>query len=158
MPMNQPTRYQNHHIQTHLFLYKPTVPPKPQETATMTSGVEPRPKGMRLVVRDFDILLSLHTARYLTTQQIERLFWRESKGGVWGRTKAYQQRLRRLLDYGLVRRIQRPVKRGERTLPTSMPWTVRGLTCLWPRWASNRQRWIGDPKPTRSITPSWNTC
>ena len=83
----------------------------------MTSGVEPRPKGMRLVGRDFDILLALHTARYLTTQQIERLVWRASRGGTWGRTKACQQRLRRLVDYGLIRRIEQPVKRGERPLP-----------------------------------------
>jgi hypothetical protein len=49
----------------------------------------------------------------MTTDQLLRLFWRESKGGTWGRTKACQQRLRLLTLHNIIRRIERPVKRGE---------------------------------------------
>lgn len=74
-------------------------------------------RGLRLMTRDFEILLALHAKRYMTTDQIQKLFWRESKGGAWGRTKACQQRLKLLTNFKIIRRIQIPVKRGEKPLP-----------------------------------------
>lgn len=70
--------------------------------------------GMRLTLRDMELLQALHTGRYLTTLQIEKLFWR---GGTIGRTKACQQRLRLLHEHGLVRRIALPIRRGDRPKP-----------------------------------------
>jgi hypothetical protein len=69
---------------------------------------------MRLTLRDMELLQALHTARYLTTPQIEKLFWR---GNTMGRTKACQQRLRLLHEYGLVRRIALPIRRGDKPKP-----------------------------------------
>lgn len=78
-----------------------------------TSGArQPRP-GLRITLRDLSILEALHTTPYLRSDQIRRLFWREEKGGAWGRVKACQQRLALLLRHGYVRRIEQPVKRGE---------------------------------------------
>lgn len=70
--------------------------------------------GMRLTLRDMELLQALHTARYLTTPQIEKLFWR---GSTMGRTKACQQRLRLLHEHGLVRRIALPIRRGDKPKP-----------------------------------------
>jgi hypothetical protein len=79
------------------------------------SGVEvPTNRGMRVTLRDLEVLQALHTARYLTTPQIEKLFWR---GGTVGRAKACQQRLRLLHQQGLVRRIALPIRRGDKPKP-----------------------------------------
>ena len=79
------------------------------------SGAEaPTNRGMRLTLRDLEVLQALHTARYLTTPQIEKLFWR---GGTVGRAKACQQRLRLLHQHGLVRRIALPIRRGDKPKP-----------------------------------------
>jgi hypothetical protein len=73
--------------------------------------------GLRLMERDFEILLALHAKRYMTTDQLLKLFWRESKGGTWGRIKACQQRLRLLALHNIIRRIQLPVRRGDKPRP-----------------------------------------
>ncbi len=80
-----------------------------------TSGAKPRAnRGLRLTLRDLEILQTLHTARYLSTPQVERLFW---PGNTRGGTKACQERLRRLHQHGLVRRIELPIRRGDRPKP-----------------------------------------
>ena len=73
--------------------------------------------ALHLTLRDLEILQALHTARYLTTPQIQALFWRESKGGRWGLQKACGRRLRKLVAAGLIRRIELPVRRGDPSLP-----------------------------------------
>lgn len=75
--------------------------------------------SVRPVLRDYQILEAIHTARYLTTEQIQRLFWTDTRGGKgeWGRVKACQQRLRLLCDNGFVRRIQLPIRRGDKPQP-----------------------------------------
>ncbi|KKL85487.1 hypothetical protein LCGC14_1954260, partial [marine sediment metagenome] len=73
--------------------------------------------ALLLTARDLEILEALRTARYLTTPQIQALFWRESKGGTWGLQKACGRRLRKLMAAGLIRRIEQPVRRGDPSLP-----------------------------------------
>lgn len=73
--------------------------------------------ALHLTPRDLEILQTLHTARYLTTPQIQALFWRESRGGRWGLQKACERRLRMLTAAGLIRRIELPVRRGDPSLP-----------------------------------------
>lgn len=73
--------------------------------------------AISLTLRDMEILQALWTARYLTAVQLQALFWRESRGGQFGQTKACQRRLRQLTQHGLVRRIEQPVKRGEGPRP-----------------------------------------
>lgn len=72
---------------------------------------------MRLTKRDIQILETLHTARYMSTPQIQRLFWRDNRGGKYDGLKACQYRLRQLTNEGLVRRIEIPVKMGEGRKP-----------------------------------------
>jgi hypothetical protein len=78
-----------------------------------TSGPKPRLRQYAPTLRDLAILLALHTARYLTTHQIQRLFWLESRGGAGGQQKACQRRMRILLAQQLVRRIEVPIRRGD---------------------------------------------
>jgi hypothetical protein len=73
--------------------------------------------SIRLTLRDLELLQVLFTARFLTTVQLQRLFWQPSKGGMWGPKKDCERRLRQLTQAGLVQRIERPVKRGEVRLP-----------------------------------------
>lgn len=73
--------------------------------------------AISLTSRDVEILQALWTARYLTAVQLQALFWRESRGGQFGQTKACQRRLRQLTEHDLVRRIEQPVKRGEGPRP-----------------------------------------
>lgn len=103
-------------IPTPLFLRPPQLPLTEGSAVTPSGDEGSQPRGLRLMARDFEILLALHAKRYMTTDQIRRLFWRETKGGTWGRTKACQQRLRRLTLHHLIRRIEIPVKRGEKPL------------------------------------------
>ena len=94
------------------------------------SGVnKPTLRRLRITVRDMEILAALHTARYLSTTQIEKLFWRESRGGN-GRTKACQERLRLLYEHGLLRRIELPVQRGQQSKPYVYALDRRGADCL----------------------------
>jgi len=80
-----------------------------------SSGAKARAsRGIRLTLRDLEILHTLHTARYLTTPQVERLFW---PGGTRGCAKACQERLRLLHQHGLVRRISLPIRRGDKPKP-----------------------------------------
>lgn len=72
--------------------------------------------AIRLTDRDTEILISLHSARFLTTPQITRLFWGASTGAI-GPMKACQRRLHKLTAAGLVRRIEQPVKRSEASKP-----------------------------------------
>lgn len=65
-----------------------------------------------LTERDIRLLQTLHTARYLTTEQIQALFF-PGQGGVHGPRKTCQRRLRQLLANKLVRRIEPWVKRGQ---------------------------------------------
>ena len=99
-----------------VVLWQASPQPQARRSHTMTtSGVEPRAgAGMRLTLRDITLLQTLYTARYLTTPQIEKLFW---PGDTTGRTKACQQRLRLLHYHGLVRRISLPIRRGEKPKP-----------------------------------------
>jgi hypothetical protein len=60
---------------------------------------------------------ALHTARYMTTPQIEALFWQRTGAGKWGSLKPCQRRLQQLTRHSLVRRIEQPVKRGEGSMP-----------------------------------------
>lgn len=69
------------------------------------------------MLRDLEILQAIWTARYMTTPQIQALFWRETKGGQFGALKASQRRLRQLTQAGLLRRIEQPVRRGEGPRP-----------------------------------------
>jgi hypothetical protein len=63
------------------------------------------------------VLEALHTARYLTRPQLQALFWRAGKGGVWGAQKSCERRLRKLTAAGLIRRIEQPVRRAEPSKP-----------------------------------------
>lgn len=82
-----------------------------------SGGKENQRRGMRVTARDIELLFALFTARYLTTEQLQALFFRASKGGRWGRIKACQQRLKLLYEHKFVRRIQLPVKRGDGPSP-----------------------------------------
>lgn len=77
--------------------------------------------GIRLQRRDVELLMALHTARYMTAPQIAALFWRESKPGTKdphaSKLRASQRRLRQLAEEELVRRIEIPVKMGEGRKP-----------------------------------------
>lgn len=88
-----------------------------RQNLVSTGNLGKKTKALRITTRDLEILFALFTARYLTTDQCQQLFFRESKGGQWGRIKACQQRMKRLFEHGLVRRIERPIKRGSRPLP-----------------------------------------
>ncbi len=96
----------------------------------MTSGVRTRAQGLRITMRDLDILDALRTAPYLSTYQIQRLFWREGKGGRWGRVKACQQRLAKLVRHGYVRRIDQPVRHGEGAKPYIYALDRKGVDLL----------------------------
>ena len=65
-----------------------------------------------LTERDVQLLKTLHTARYLTTEQIQALFY-PGQGGVHGPRKICQRRLRQLYVHKLIRRIDPWVKRGQ---------------------------------------------
>lgn len=52
------------------------------------------------------VLEAIFTARYMTAPQIQALFWRDHRGGQFGRRKACQRRMRQLYTHGLVRRIE----------------------------------------------------
>lgn len=74
--------------------------------------------SIRVTERDLQILEALHTARYLITPQIQKLFFgypSHEKG--LGPKKACERRMRLLHEHGLVRRIEQPVKRGEGAKP-----------------------------------------
>ena len=49
-----------------------------------------------LTERDLEILNAINNARYMTAPQIQALFWRNSRGGVYGNLKACQRRLLQL--------------------------------------------------------------
>jgi hypothetical protein len=70
-----------------------------------------------LTQRDIEIFSTLWSARYMNAPQIQRLFWRESRGGAFGQLKACQRRLRMLTQHQLLRRIDLPVRRGEAPPP-----------------------------------------
>lgn len=76
-----------------------------------------QPMPIRLTLRDLEILETLYTARYLTTFQIQALFWKPVRGGKHGPKKTCERRMRLLYQAGLVRRIEMPVKRGEGPKP-----------------------------------------
>lgn len=90
-------------------------------TRARAMGAGPVTRGkqssVHLMWRDYEILQTLHTTRYLTTPQIQTLFWRAARGGRWGLQKACGRRLRKLVAAGLVRRIELPVRRGDPSLP-----------------------------------------
>lgn len=65
-----------------------------------------------LTERDIQILKTLHSARYLTTEQIQALFY-PGRGGAHGPQKICQRRLRQLYEHKLVRRIEPWIKRGQ---------------------------------------------
>ena len=46
--------------------------------------VQPSKAGLRLTLRDFAILEALQNARFMTTPQIQLLFWDRTQGGRWG--------------------------------------------------------------------------
>lgn len=71
---------------------------------------------LHVTPRDLEILIALHTARYLTTDQVQRLFWRDTPGAS-GPRKACERRLRKLRESGLIRHIEQPVTRAEPSKP-----------------------------------------
>jgi hypothetical protein len=81
-----------------------------------TSGRRSRGAGICLSERDLALLYELLTARYLTTPQIEALFWRTGRSER-GRRYACQRRLKLLSEQGLMRRIELPVMRGKAQKP-----------------------------------------
>jgi hypothetical protein len=81
----------------------------------MNSGK--KDKRLTLKLRDLEILQALYATRYMTTPQIQALFWRASTGGQFGTLKASQRRLRQLNKQGLVRRIEPMVSYGESRKP-----------------------------------------
>lgn len=60
--------------------------------------------------RMLQILELLYAVRYMRTDQIQRIFFRQSKGGTSGLKKSCQRTMRRLYQHGYVRRIEQPVK------------------------------------------------
>jgi len=73
--------------------------------------------SITLTRRDLEIFATLWSTRYMNAPQIQRLFWRESRGGTFGQLKACQRRLRLLTQHKLLRRIDLPVRRGEAPPP-----------------------------------------
>ena len=67
--------------------------------------------AISLTERDLQLLQTLHTARYLTTEQIQVLFY-PGQGGVYGPLKSCRLRLKQLYEAKLIRRIDPWVKRG----------------------------------------------
>lgn len=97
------------------------VPHLPQKTKAKnqqptTSRRRSRDRSIRLSERDLALLYELLTARYLTTPQMEALFWRTGRSPR-GRRYACQRRLKLLSEHGLMRRIELPVLRGEAQKP-----------------------------------------
>lgn len=72
---------------------------------------------MQIKLRDLQILNALSILLYMTTQQIQELFWTESRGGEHGLRKACERRMRLLHKARLVRRIEQPTILGEGTKP-----------------------------------------
>src|SRR5687767_8517487 len=85
-----------------------------QESLTMRSSLG---KNFKITERDIEILVKLAKTKYMDTLQIQKLFWRESRGGQFGAKKACQRRLRQLVAHGMIRRILQAVKRTEGSKP-----------------------------------------
>lgn len=75
-----------------------------------------RSPWIQLTNRDYELLDALAGSRYMNTFQIQRLFFGGNAEDI-SRVKACQRRLRKLVRYGLIRRILLPVKRGEGSKP-----------------------------------------
>lgn len=74
--------------------------------------------AIRLTARDLELLAGVHSARYLTTPQIQALFWQDSRGGRFGGAVACRARLKKLADAGYLRRIAPLVTYGTGKKPT----------------------------------------
>lgn len=85
------------------------TPPRP--------AVGKKAKSLRLQERDVRLLAALQSAGYLTSPQMQALFWRGQPGSKIGPRKACQRRLKQLTTAGLIRRIEQPVKRNEGSKP-----------------------------------------
>jgi len=68
--------------------------------------------AISLTERDLNLLKTLHAARYLTTEQIQQLFY-PGQGGIYGPRKICQRRLKQLYAAKLVRRIDPWVRRSQ---------------------------------------------
>src|SRR5687768_3114822 len=110
--MIQQTIYQSQQSQPHLFPL-PESNQEEQENLTMNGSSSKWQKhgGFTLTERDIDILYALFKRKYMDTIQIQKFFWRATRGGQFGATKSCQRRLRQLEAYGMIRRIQQAVKR-----------------------------------------------
>src|SRR5262245_14674738 len=97
MPMIQQTIYQSQQSQPHLFP-PPQSDHEARETPTMNaSSSKWRKRGKFILTeRDIDILYALFKKKYMDAMQIQKLFWRASRGGQWGMVKSRQRRLRQL--------------------------------------------------------------
>jgi hypothetical protein len=86
-------------------------------------------RGIRISDRDLQLLEAVHSARFLTTPQIQKLFWHDTEG-AFGPVKACQRRLRLLTEYGLVRRIEQKVTRAEGSKPYLYALAEKGASLL----------------------------
>jgi hypothetical protein len=86
----------------------------------------------QITQRDLHLLHALHTHCYLTTPQIQLLFWPATKGigGTVGLLKACQERLRRLTAHGYIRRIMPFIRQGDGRLPYIYSLDKRGAQRL----------------------------
>lgn len=95
----------------------------------MVGSATNSPMTIHLTARDHEILATLSTARYLTTDQIQQLFWNGATGSV-GPRKACERRLRKLREQGFVRAIEQPVTRAEASKPYIYTLAERGAAHL----------------------------
>ena len=82
--------------------------------------------------RDLHLFHTLGTACYLTTKQIQTLFWPVSNGfgGSKGLLKSCQERMRRLTTHGYIRRIRPFIRQGEARQPYIYSLDKRGADFL----------------------------
>ena len=86
----------------------------------------------QITQRDLHLFHTLGTACYLTTKQIETLFWPVSNGfgGEKGLLKSCQERMRRLTAHGFTRRIRPFIRQGEARQPYIYSLDKRGAEYL----------------------------
>jgi len=119
-----------------------------------TSGVESKgPRGLRITLRDLQILETLAMARYMSTPQIQKLFWSESQSSHWGPIKACQQRMRLLRTHGLVRAIVQPIRLGQGAQPLIYTLDRKGAVLLTSEVGIPPEELDWKPKPQEENYP-----
>lgn len=76
-----------------------------------------KPKNIRLTKRDIEVFITLYQTRYMTTPQIQALFWPPAKGKPYSTLKPCQRRLRLYTEHRFLRRLELPWFRGEGRKP-----------------------------------------